>query len=171
MSATFPNSHEYELEQAIYGILADINNDVTTSPAISIYTQNRIGAKVSPYITISAKTQRQLIQPYSGVYEMEATIEVVMRTFNASIIDEVYQYVLALLYDEATTLVYKIESNSTNLKTYMARITSQTPSIKTNRGHKQSLVITAIVTPSALGDGIRFLDFSNYLNSQYLALV
>jgi len=171
MSATFPNSHEYELEQAIYGILSDINNDVTTTPAISIYTQNRIGAKVSPYITISAKTQRQLIQPYSGVYEMEVTVEVVMRTFNASIIDEVYQYVLALLYDEATTLVYKIESNSTNLKTYMARVTSQTPSIKTNRGHKQSLVITAIVTPSALGDGIRFLDFSNYLNSQYLALV
>jgi len=171
MSATFPNSHEYELEQAIYGILSDINNDVTTTPAISIYTQNRIGAKVSPYITISAKTQRQLIQPYSGVYEMEVTVEVVMRTFNASIIDEVYQYVLALLYDEATTLVYKIESNSTNLKTYMARVTSQTPSIKTNRGHKQSLVITAIVTPYALGDGIRFLDFSNYLNSQYLALV
>jgi hypothetical protein len=171
MSVTLPNSHEYELEQAIYGILADINNDVTTSPAISIYTQNRIGAKVSPYITISAKTQRQLIQPYSGVYEMEATIEVVMRTFNASLIDEVYQYVVALLYDEATTLVQKIQFNSTNLKTYMARITSQTPSIKTNRGHKQSLVITAIVTPSAIGDGLRFLDFSNYLNSQYVALV
>ena len=102
---------------------------------------------------------------------MEVTIEVVIRTFNVALIDEVYQYVVALLYDEATTLVQKIQLNSTNLKTYMARITSQNPSIKTNRGHKQSLVITAIVTPSAIGDGLRFLDFSNYLNSQYVALV
>lgn len=171
MSVTLPNSHEYELEQAIYGILEDINDGVTTSPVISLYTQNRIGAKVSPYITISAKTQKQLVQPYSGVYEMEVTIEVVIRTFNVALIDEVYQYVVSLLYDEATTLVQKIQLNSTNLKTYMARITSQAPSIKTNRGHKQSLVITAIVTPSAIGDGLRFLDFSNYLNSQYLALV
>jgi hypothetical protein len=169
---SFPNSHEYELEQAIRGILVGINNDVTTTPAISLYTQNRAGAKVSPYITISAKTQKQLIQPYSGVYEMEVTIEVVMRTFNASLLDEVYQYVVALLYDESTTLVQKIQNNSTNLLTYMARITSQTPSLKTNRGHKQSLVITAIVTPKAdLIGGLRYLDFSNYLNSQYLALV
>jgi hypothetical protein len=171
MSSIFLNSHEYELEQAMRGILAGINNFVTTTPAISLYTQNRIGAKISPYITISAKTQRQLVQPYSGVYEMQVTIEVVIRTFNASLIDEVYQYVVALLYDETTTLVEKIEAHSNNLKTYMARISSQTPSIKTNRGHKQSLVITAIVTPKENQGVLRSLDFSDYLNSQYLALV
>lgn len=172
MSVNFPNSHEFELEQAVKGILTPINDDITPiTPPISIYTTNRIGPKVSPYISISARTIRQLIQPYSGVYQMEVNVEYVIRTLNGLEVEEPYQYVFALLYDEATTLAYKINFNSNNLQTYMARISAETPSVQTNRAYRKSITISAIVTPNVLGDGIRFYDFSDELNSFYLATI
>jgi hypothetical protein len=54
----------------------------------------------------------------------------------------------------------------------MARISSQTPTIQIAKtAWKRGLVISAIVTPDPTGDGNAELDFSQYLNSQYLAVI
>jgi hypothetical protein len=54
----------------------------------------------------------------------------------------------------------------------MARISSQTPTIEVGkRAWRRGLVISAIVTPDPTGDGVSELDFSDYLNSQYLAVI
>jgi hypothetical protein len=53
----------------------------------------------------------------------------------------------------------------------MARISSQTPTIQiAKRAWNRGLVLSVICTPST-NAGTRSLDFSDYLNSQYLALL
>jgi len=159
-------SPEYQLEHAVSSLI----NDSTTA---NVYGSNRTGAKLFPYVAISARPVRQLVTPYSGVFEMEVTVDY----SDSSVLttkedfDSEYLNIFSHLYDNSTTLVDQIEFHSVNLKTYMARISSQTPTIQVaKRAWKRGLVISAICTPST-NIGLRSLDFSDYLNSQYLALI
>ena len=175
---SYQQSHEYAVERAIYRILFGINASLIASGdegalPINIYVQNRIGAKVLPYITIACKTKDQVAIPYSGIFEVEVEVALVNKASvaNGDFTEQFFRYMLGLLYDESNTLAYKIFVESYNLKTYMARISSIIPVIQTNRTNKWALIITAFVTPDINSNGLRFLDFSNELNSQYLALV
>jgi hypothetical protein len=54
----------------------------------------------------------------------------------------------------------------------MGRITSQSPSIRTDkRAWQRGLTLSFIVTPDANADGLRDYDFSEALNSFYLATI
>ncbi|NBS74050.1 MAG: hypothetical protein EBT78_14115 [Betaproteobacteria bacterium] len=174
----FQNSHEYAVEEAIYDILLPINALLIASGdegdlPINIYTQNRIGAKILPYITIACKTKDQITIPYSGIFEVEVEVALVHKASVADgdFTETFFNYMLGLLYDEDKTLQYKMAFVAEGVKIYMARISSIIPVIQTNRTNKWAVIITAYVTPDILANGIRFLDFSNRLNSQYLALV
>ena len=89
-----------------------------------------------------------------------------------STFDSTYLDIFACLYGTGQSLQFEIQDNSTDLKVYMARISSQTPTIEVGkRAWRRGLVISAIVTPDPTGDGVSELDFSDYLNSQYLAVI
>jgi hypothetical protein len=91
---------------------------------------------------------------------------------SSSTFDSTYLDIFACLYGTGQSLQFEIQDNSIDLKVYMARISSQTPTIEIGkRAWKRGLVISAIVTPDPTGDGGRELDFSDYLNSQYLAVI
>lgn len=159
-------SPDYQLEHAVSSLI----NDSTT---VNVYGTNRTGAKFFPYVSVSAKPVRQLVTPYSGVYEMEVSVDYSdsSATISKDAFDAEYLNIFSHLYDNSTTLLDQIESHSIKLKTYMARISSQTPTIQVaKRAWKRGLVLNVICTPSA-NMGLRSLDFSDYLNSQYLALI
>jgi len=163
---SFPNSPDFQLEQAI----ASLFNAVT---GVNVYTKTRTGAKLFPYISIASTPIRQMITPYSGVFEIEVAVNYSDTTAktSSSAFDETYLDIFASLYGTQNSLAFEIQDNSVDLKVYMARISSQTPTIQVaKRAWQRGLVISTIVTPEADLDGARELDFSDFLNSQYLAV-
>ena len=164
---SIPNSPDYQLEQSIASLFSSVTG-------VNVYTTTRTGARLFPYIAISARPVRQLVTPYSGVYEMEVAVNYSDSSAKVSFstFDSTYLDIFACLYGTGQTLQFEIQDNSTDLHVYMARISSQTPTIQiAKRAWQRGLVISAIVTPDPTGDGARELDFSDYLNSQYLAVI
>jgi len=161
------NSPDYQLEQSVASLFSAVTG-------VNVYTTTRIGAKLFPYIAISAKPVGQLVTPYSGVYEMEVSVDYsdTSAKVSASTFDSTYLDIFASLYGAGQSLQFEIQDNSIDLHVYMARISSQTPTIQIAKtAWNRGLVISAIVTPDPTGDGVSELDFSDYLNSQYLAVI
>lgn len=164
---SMPNSPDYQLEQSIASLF-------TTVTGVNVYTTTRTGARLFPYIAISARPIGQLVTPYSGVYNMQVAVDYSDSSAKVSFstFDSTYLDIFACLYGTGQSLQFEIQDNSTDLKVYMARISSQTPTIEVGkRAWRRGLVISAIVTPDPTGDGVSELDFSDYLNSQYLAVI
>jgi hypothetical protein len=164
---SIPNSPDYQLEQSIASLF-------TTVTGVNVYTTTRTGAKLFPYISISARPIGQLVTPYSGVYNMQVAVDYSNSSAKVSFstFDSTYLDIFACLYGTGQSLQFEIQENSTDLHVYMARISSQTPTIEVGkRAWKRGLVISAIVTPDPTGDGQANLDFSEFLNSQYLAVI
>lgn len=164
---SFPQSAEYQLEQAIAPIFASVSG-------LNVYTTNRTGARLFPYVTISAKPVRQLIGPYSGVYEMNVAINYSQTAvkYNEDQFDEQYLEIFGSLYSTPVELEIKIQSNTTDLKVYMARIFSQTPTINIGkRAWQKGIMVNAIVTPDEISDGLYSYEFDDSKNSLYLATI
>jgi hypothetical protein len=164
---SIPNSPEYQVEQSVASLFSAVTG-------VNIYTSTRTGSKLFPYITIYAQPTRQLITPYSGVFQMEVAVDYSDSSakISSSDFDNTYLDAFASLYGTGNTLAFEIQDNSTDIKVYMARISSQSPTIQiAKRAWKRGLVISAIVTPDPTGDGSSELDFSDFLNSQYLAVI
>ena len=164
---SFPQSAEYQLEQAIVPIFTSVSG-------LNIYTTNRTGARLFPYVTISAKPVRQLVGPYSGVYEMNVAVNYSQTSarYSETQFDEQYLEIFGSLYSTPVELLAKIQDNTTDLRVYMARISSQTPTISVGkRAGQRGLVISAIVTPDATADGLFDYEFDKANNSFYLATI
>ena len=164
---SIPNSPDYQLEQSVASLFTSVTG-------VNIYTTNRTGPKLFPYISISATPVGQMITPYSGVYQMDVAVDYSNSSAKVSFstFDSTYLDIFACLYGTGQSLQFEIQDNSTDLHVYMARISSQTPTIEVGkRAWRRGLVISAIVTPDPTGDGQAELDFSQYLNSQYLAVI
>lgn len=164
---SFPQSAEYQLEQAIVPLF----NSIT---GLNVYTTNRTGSRLFPYISISATPVRQLIDPYSGVYEMNVAVNYSQTSakYSETQFDEQYLEIFGSLYSTPVELFAKIQDNATDLRVYMARIASQTPTINVGkRAWQRGLVINAIVTPDATADGLYDYEFDEANNSFYLATI
>jgi len=165
---SFNHSAEYQLEQAILPIFSSVSN-------LNIYTTNRVGAKLFPYVTISARPSRQLIDPYSGVYEIDVSIDYSQTSakYSESQFDEQYLNVFSELYSPDLPLNAKIQENATDIKIYMARISSQSPTIEiAKRAWRKGLVLTAFVTydQTPIQDAYSY-QFDDSKNSMYLATI
>jgi hypothetical protein len=86
--------------------------------------------------------------------------------------DNTYCQIFEAFYEETPPLFTKIQNNILDTKVYTARITSQTPTIRTaKRAWQRGLRISVICTPSELDDGLRSLNFSQIQNSMYVAVI
>ena len=160
-------SPQFKIENALAAILIPI-------PGLNVLVSNRVGARLFPYVTIQASLGSQQIIPYSGVFEIGVNIaysDSATRTGQATF-DETYFNIFQKLYSDNDTLVSKVQDEVTDLKIFMGRITSQSPSIRANkRAWQRGLTLSFIVTPDANADGLRDYDFSEALNSFYLATI
>jgi hypothetical protein len=160
-------SPQFKIEDALASLLTPI-------PGLNVCIANRGGLRLFPYATIKASIGSQQIIPYSGVFEISVELnysDSATRTTQA-IFDDNYYNIFYALYSNNNTLVTKVQDNVTDLKVFMGRITSQSPSIRTDkRAWQRGLTLSFIVTPDANADGLRDYDFSEALNSFYLATI
>ena len=91
---------------------------------------------------------------------------------NQTTFESNYFEVFAALYEESETLRARIEDETTNFKVYMARITSQTPTIRTDkRAWVRGLNLSVIASKVPAGAYTASLDFSDHRNSQYIGAI
>jgi len=158
---------QFKIEDALASLLTPISG-------LNVVISNRTGARLFPYASIKASLGRQYIAPYSGVFEVIAEInysDSAAKTTQA-LFDATYYDIFAALYSNNNTLVTKVQDNVTDLKVFMGRITSQTPTIRTDkRAWQRGLTLSFIVTPDATADGLRDYDFSDALNSFYIGTI
>ena len=60
-------SIQYLVEEAVAGLLGGISG-------LHVYTTNRTGARLFPYVTISASVNSQLLGNYTGVYDLSVAV-------------------------------------------------------------------------------------------------
>lgn len=160
-------SPQFKIEDALASLLTPISG-------LNVCIANRGGLRLFPYATIKASIGSQQIIPYSGVFEISVELnysDSATRTTQA-IFDDNYYNIFSALYSNNNTLVTKVQDNVTDLKIFMGRIMSQSPSIRTDkRAWQRGLTLSFIVTPDANADGLRDYDFSKALNSFYLATI
>jgi len=158
---------QFKVEDALARLLTPISG-------LNVVISNRTGARLFPYASIKASLGRQYIAPYSGVFEVTAEInysDSAVRTTQA-VFDATYYDVFSNLYSPTLTLAEKVQDQVTDLKIFMGRITSQTPTIRTDkRAWQRGLTLSFTVTPNATADGLRDYDFSDALNSFYLGTI
>ena len=160
-------SVQINIEDAIEGLLAHV-------PNLNTYKTNRVGAKLFPFATISASVGGQLLGNYTGVYEVSVSVDCcdTAAKISQENFDSTYCEIFEAFYEETPPLFTKIQNNIIDTKVYTARITSQTPTIKTaKRAWQRGLRISVICTPSELDDGLRSLNFSQIQNSMYVAVI
>jgi len=160
-------SPQFKVEDALASLLTPVSG-------LNVYTTNRTGLRLFPYASINASIGSQQIVPYSGVFEISVELNYSDSTARTtqSIFDDTYYSIFSALYSDNNTLVTKVQDNVTDLKIFMGRITSQSPSIRANkRAWQRGLTLSFIVTPDANADGLRDYDFSDALNSFYLATI
>jgi hypothetical protein len=158
---------QYNVEDAIGDLLTGI-------AGLNIYTTNRTGLRLFPFVTISASVNTQMLGNYTGVYDLSVAVnysdtaaKITQENFDAE-----YCAIFEAFYSETPTLVTKIQNTILDTKIHMARISSQSPSIRANkRAWQRGLTMNVICTPSELEDGIRYLDFSEPLNSMYVGVI
>lgn len=160
-------SVQINVEDAIENLLANV-------PNLNTYKTNRVGAKLFPFATISASVGGQLLGNYTGVYEVAVTVDYsdTAAKISQEDFDAEYCSIFEAFYSETPPLFTKIQNNILDTKVYTARITGQTPTIRTaKRAWQRGLKMSLICTPSELDDGLRYLDFSEERNSMYVGLI
>jgi hypothetical protein len=160
-------SVQINIEDAIENLLANV-------PNLNTYKTNRVGAKLFPFATISASVGGQLLGNYTGVYEVSVSVDYSDTAAKVSqeAFDAEYCLIFEAFYSETPPLFTKIQNNIVDTKVYTARITGQTPTIRTaKRAWQRGLKISLICTPSELDDGLRYLDFSEERNSMYVGVI
>jgi len=161
------NSVQINVEDAIAGLLTSISG-------LNVYKTNRVGAKLFPFATISASVGGQVLGNYTGVYEVSVTMDYsdTAAKISQANFDAKYCSIFESFYSETPPLFTKIQSKIFDTKVYTARITGQTPTIRTaKRAWQRGLKMSLICTPSELDDGLRFLDFHEKRNSMYVAVI
>ena len=160
-------SIQYSLENAVSGLLTGIS-------VLNVYKTNRIGKRLFPYATISSSINGQLLGNYTGVYNLNVAVNYSDSASKISqeAFDSQYCAIFEAFYEETPSLVTKIQDKILNTKVYMARIVSQSPTIRTDkRAWQRGLTLNVFATPSELSDGLRDYDFSEALNSFYIATI
>ena len=160
-------SVQINIEDAIENLLANV-------PNLNTYKTNRVGAKLFPFATISASVGGQLLGNYTGVYEVSVSVDYsnTAAKISQEDFDAEYCSIFEAFYSETQPLFTKIQNNIVDTKVYTARITGQTPTIRTaKRAWQRGLKMSLICTPSELSDGLRYLNFYQKENSMYVAVI
>ena len=160
-------SPQFKVEDALASLLTPVSG-------LNVYTTNRTGLRLFPYASINASIGSQQIVPYSGVFEISVELNYSDSTARTtqSIFDDTYYSIFSTLYSNNDTLLAKVQDKVTDLKIFMGRITSQSPSIRASkRAWQRGLTLSFIVTPDPTADGTRNYDFSDFLNSFYLPTI
>jgi len=131
------------VEDAVSSLLSGVSG-------LNRYTTQRTGARLFPFVTISASINTQLVVAYSGVYDLNVAVNYSDTSAKATQaeFDSEYCSIFDGFYSESPTLTAKLQNVVVGTKIYMARITAQNPTITTNkRAWQRGLTLNVYATP------------------------
>lgn len=136
-------STQLRVEDAISSLLSGISG-------LNVYTTNRVGSRLFPFVATTCSINSQLIIPYSGVYDLN--VEVIYSDTSAKIsqasFDSAYCSIFEAFYSETPTLTTKLQNVIVSTKVHMARIISQNPTIRADkRAWQRGLTLNVYATP------------------------
>lgn len=162
-------SIQYLIEDAVAGLLDSISG-------FNVYTANRTGQRLFPYVTIQGSINSQLLGNYTGVYDLNVAVNYSDTAVKVSQedFDSEYCNIFEAFYSETPTLKAKIQAELASGTCYMARISSQTPTIRTDkRAWQRGLTLNVFATPAGAVSPVYVaaLQFNDYRNSQYIGAI
>ena len=161
-------SVSYYVENAV----ADLLDSVA---GLNVYVSNRKGGRLFPYVSIKADVNNQMLGNYTGVYDMSVAVDYsdTAAKVTKDDFDAEYCNIFEAFYAETPTLASKLNAVANGVLIYMARITSQNPTIRTpKRAWQRGLTLNIYATPTpATPDYVAALDFSDHRNSMYVGLI
>jgi hypothetical protein len=161
-------SVSYSVENAVFSLLNSVSG-------LNVYVSNRSGGRLFPYSSIKADVNNQMLGNYTGVYDMSVAVDYSDTAAKVSKedFDSEYCNIFEAFYAETPTLVSKLNAVANGVLFYMARITSQTPTIRTpKRAWQRGLTLNIYATPTpASPTYLASIDFSDHRNSMYVPLI
>jgi hypothetical protein len=166
-------SIQYLVEDAVAGLLGGISG-------LNVYTANRTGSRLFPYATVQTSINSQLLGNFTGVYDLNVAVnysDTAVKTTQEDF-DSEYCQIFEAFYSETPTLKSKIQAELDVIggTCYMARIVSQSPTIRTNkRAWQRGLTLNIFATPqpevAPAPTYIAALQFNDHRNSQYIGAI
>ena len=161
-------SVSYYVENAVSDLLDSVSG-------LNVYVSNRRGGRLFPYASIKADVNNQMLGNYTGVYDMSVAVDYSDTAAKVSKedFDSEYCNIFEAFYAETPTLAAKLNAVNNKVLFYMARITSQTPTIRTpKRAWQRGLTLNIYATPTPASVTYQAsLDFSDHQNSMYIGLI
>jgi hypothetical protein len=161
-------SVSYYVENAVSNLLNSVSG-------LNVYVSNRRGGRLFPYTSIKADVNNQMLGNYTGVYDISVAVDYSDTSAKVSKedFDSEYCNIFEAFYSETPTLVSKLNAVANGVLFYMARITSQTPTIRTpKRAWQRGLTLNIYATPTPASATYQAsLDFSDHRNSMYIGLI
>jgi len=164
-------SIQYQVEDGVAALLTGISG-------LNVYTTNRIGRRLFPYVTIQASISSQVLGNYSGVYDLSVSVNYSDTAVKVSqeAFDQEYCEIFEAFYSESPTLASKIDAQiAAPAVIYMAQITGQTPTIRTTaRAWQRGLTMRVMASPVQSPEAAAYvaaLQFNDHRNSQYLGAI
>ena len=158
----------YRVEDAVSSLLSSITG-------LNVYVSNRRGRRLFPYVSIKADVNNQMLGNYTGVYDMSVAVDYSDTAAKVTKDDFDFEYcnIFEAFYSETPTLAAKLDAVANSSKIYMARITSQNPTIRTpKRAWQRGLTLNIYATPTSVSATfVASLDFSDHRNSMYIGLI
>ena len=166
----------FNMSQSISYYLENAVSDLVSSVAgINVYVSNRKGGRLFPYATIKADVNNQMLGNYTGVYDMSVAVDYsdTAAKITKEDFDIEYCNIFESFYAETPTLASKLNAVANGVLIYMARITSQNPTIRTpKRAWQRGLTLNIYATPTpASVTYLAALDFSDHRKSMYIGLI
>ena len=136
-------STQLRVEDAVSSLLTGVSG-------LNLYTTNRVGVRLFPFVAITCSINSQLIIPYSGVYDLN--VDVIYSDTSAKIsqasFDSAYCSIFEAFYSETPTLTTKLQNVIVSTRVHMARIISQNPTIRADkRAWQRGLTLNVYATP------------------------
>jgi len=163
-------SIQYLVEDAVAGLIDSISG-------LNVYTANRTGKRLFPFASVQASINSQLLGNFTGVYDLNVAVNYSDTAVKISQedFDSEYCNIFEAFYSESPTLKAKIQAELTSGTCYMARIVSQTPTIRTDkRAWQRGLTLNIFATPATVAPAPSYtaaLQFNDHRNSQYLGAI
>jgi len=166
-------SIQYLVEDAVAGLIDSISG-------LNVYTANRTGKRLFPFASVQANINTQLLGNFTGVYDLNVAVNYSDTAVKVSQedFDSEYCEIFEAFYSESPTLKAKIQAELDLIggTCYMARIVSQSPTIRTDkRAWQRGLTLNIFATPlpavAPAPSYIAALQFNDHRNSQYIGAI
>jgi len=155
------------VEDAVAGLIDSISG-------LNVYPANRTGKRLFPFASVQANINNQLLGDFTGVYDLNVVVNYSDTAVKVSQedFDSEYCQIFEAFYDESSTLQSKIQDELTSGTCFMARIVSQSPTIRTDkRAWQRGLTLNVFATPAGAEAYVAALQFNDHRNSQYIGAI